>query len=62
MTSAPPEPAAAVPPAELTKAVEAARAAKRLQDTADALRAQAAAVGDPAERERLWQAAYDKEV
>jgi len=63
MTSAPADTPAPVPPAELAQAVEAAKSAKRLQDAADVLRAQAAAVvGDPAERERLWQAAYDKEV
>ncbi|KAK4446690.1 hypothetical protein QBC34DRAFT_469201 [Podospora aff. communis PSN243] len=50
------------PPPEVAKAVEAAKSAKRLQDTADALKAQAASVKDPAERERLWQAAYNKEV
>ncbi|KAK0618921.1 hypothetical protein B0T14DRAFT_602858 [Immersiella caudata] len=50
------------PPPEVTKAVEAAKSAKRLQDTADALKAQAASVKEPAERERLWQAAYNKEV
>jgi hypothetical protein len=56
MTSAPPC------HAEVAKAAEAAKAAKRLQDTADTLKAHAAAVTDPAERERLWQAAYNKEV
>jgi hypothetical protein len=50
------------PPPEVDKAIEAAKSAKRLQDTADALKAQAASVKDPAERERLWQAAYNKEV
>ena len=50
------------PPPEVAKAIEAAKSAKRLQDTADALKAQAASVKDPAERERLWQAAYNKEV
>ncbi|KAK3389925.1 hypothetical protein B0H63DRAFT_556997 [Podospora didyma] len=50
------------PPPQVQKALDAARSAKRLQDTADALKAQAASVKDPAERERLWQAAYNKEV
>ncbi|KAK4129701.1 hypothetical protein N657DRAFT_677280 [Parathielavia appendiculata] len=50
------------PPGEVAQAVSAARAAKRLQDAADTLRAQAAAIKDPAERERLFQAAYNKEV
>jgi hypothetical protein len=43
-------------------AIEAAKAAKRLQDTADALKKQASQLRDPAERERLIRAAYDKEV
>jgi hypothetical protein len=49
-------------PPEVAKAIEAAKSAKRLQDCADTLKAQAALIQDPAERERLWQAAYDKEV
>lgn len=47
--------------AEITQAAEAAKAAARFQDAADALKKQAALVRDPAERERLWQAAYAKE-
>ncbi|OIW23550.1 hypothetical protein CONLIGDRAFT_686478 [Coniochaeta ligniaria NRRL 30616] len=43
-------------------AIEAAKAAKRLQDTADTLKQQASLIKDPAERERLIRAAYDKEV
>ncbi|TPX11287.1 uncharacterized protein E0L32_001105 [Thyridium curvatum] len=43
-------------------AIEAARDAARLQSTADLLRQQASRITDPAERERLWRAAYDKEV
>lgn len=43
-------------------AIEAAKAAKRLQDTADSLKKQAAAIKDPAERERLIRAAYEKEI
>lgn len=34
-------------------AIEAAKAAKRLQDTADTLKKQASLIKDPAERERL---------
>ncbi|KAJ4403090.1 hypothetical protein N0V82_010707 [Gnomoniopsis sp. IMI 355080] len=49
-------------PEEVEKAAEAAKAAARLQSTADTLWAQARAVRDPAERERLWRAAYNKEV
>lgn len=63
---APPPAAAAggggvLPMAEITQAAEAAKAAARFQDAADALKKQAALVRDPAERERLWQAAYAKE-
>lgn len=47
--------------AEIAQAAEAAKAAARFQDAADALKKQAALVRDPAERERLWQAAYAKE-
>lgn len=47
---------------EIEKAADAAKAAARLQSTADSLWAQARAVRDPAERERLWRAAYNKEV
>lgn len=47
--------------AEITQAAEAAKAAARFQDAADSLKKQAALVRDPAERERLWQAAYAKE-
>ncbi|KAK3358236.1 hypothetical protein B0T25DRAFT_517504 [Lasiosphaeria hispida] len=47
---------------EVTSAIEAAKAAKNLQDEADTLKAKAASIKDPAERERLWKAAYDKEV
>lgn len=50
-----------LPMAEITQAAEAAKAAARFQDAADALKKQAALVRDPAERERLWQAAYAKE-
>lgn len=50
------------PPEDLAKAVEAAKAAKRLQDTVNTLKEQANAVKDPAERERLFRAAYEKEV
>lgn len=46
---------------EIRQASEAAKAAARFQDAADALKKQAALVRDPAERERLWQAAYAKE-
>lgn len=49
-------------PEEVEKAADAAKAAARLQSTADTLWAQARAVRDPAERERLWRAAYNKEV
>ncbi|POS80300.1 hypothetical protein DHEL01_v201316 [Diaporthe helianthi] len=52
---------AGLPMAEITQAAEAAKAAARFQDVADALKKQAALVRDPAERERLWQAAYAKE-
>ncbi|KAK4096865.1 hypothetical protein N658DRAFT_510857 [Parathielavia hyrcaniae] len=63
MTSpASPPPSTTIPPAEVARAAEAAKAAKRLQDAADTLRAQAAAVKDPAERERLFHTAYDNEV
>lgn len=47
---------------EIEKAADAAKAAARLQSTADALWDQARAVRDPAERERLWRAAYNKEI
>lgn len=50
-----------LPMAEIAQAAEAAKAAARFQDAADALKKQAALVRDPAERERLWQAAYAKE-
>ncbi|KAH8911763.1 hypothetical protein BR93DRAFT_13890 [Coniochaeta sp. PMI_546] len=50
------------PPNEFTPAIEAAKAAKRLQDTADTLKKQASLIRDPVERERLIRAAYDKEV
>jgi len=49
-------------PDEFAPAIEAAKAAKRLQDTADTLKKQASLIKDPAERERLIRAAYDKEV
>jgi hypothetical protein len=49
-------------PDDLAKAIEAAKAAKRLQDTVNTLKEQAKAVQDPAERERLFRAAYEKEV
>jgi hypothetical protein len=52
---------AGLPMAEITQAAEAAKAAARFQDAADALKKQAALVRDPAERERLWRAAYAKE-
>lgn len=58
MTTAPPS----IPPEEIAQAAEAAKAARRLQDCADTLKAQAAAVTDPAERERLIRDAYNKEV
>lgn len=61
MTS-PSPPDQAPPPEAVSKAIEAAKAAKRLQDTADTLKAQAATIKDPAERERLFHAAYNKEV
>lgn len=51
----------APPPEEIAKAVDAAKAAARFQDAADALKREAALVRDPAQRERLWQAAYAKE-
>lgn len=47
---------------EIEKAADAAKSAARLQSTADALWDQARAIRDPAERERLWRAAYNKEV
>jgi len=50
------------PPEELIQAVEIAKAAKRSQDAADALKKQASLTKDPAEREKLWRAAYEKEV
>ncbi|KAB5525654.1 hypothetical protein GE09DRAFT_477403 [Coniochaeta sp. 2T2.1] len=50
------------PPDGFAPAIEAAKAAKRLQDTADALKKQASLIRDPAERERLIRAAYEKEV
>ncbi|KAI3392931.1 hypothetical protein diail_4980 [Diaporthe ilicicola] len=50
-----------LPMAEITQAAEAAKAAARFQDAADALKKQAALVRDPVERERLWRAAYNKE-
>jgi hypothetical protein len=43
-------------------AIEAAKAAKRLQDTADALKKQASLMKDPAEREHLIRSAYEKEI
>lgn len=49
------------PPEEIAKAVNAAKAAARFQDAADALKREAALVRDPEQRERLWQAAYAKE-
>lgn len=49
-------------PDDFGPAVEAAKAAKRLQDTADSLRRQASLIRDPAERERLVRAAYETEV
>ncbi|PSR82124.1 hypothetical protein BD289DRAFT_371792 [Coniella lustricola] len=49
------------PQAEVARAVEAAQAAARFQDAADALKKQASLALDPAERERLWTAAYMKE-
>lgn len=49
------------PPEELAKAVEAAKAARRFQDSADMLKKEAALARDPAEREKLWRAAYMKE-
>ncbi|KAF3768108.1 hypothetical protein M406DRAFT_329148 [Cryphonectria parasitica EP155] len=51
----------APPPQEVAQAVEAAQAARRFQDAADALKKQAQLARDPAERERLWTAAYMKE-
>jgi hypothetical protein len=51
----------APPPEEVAKAVEAAKAAKRFQDVADALKKEAALVTDPVQREKLWTAAYLKE-
>ncbi|KAK5655980.1 hypothetical protein OQA88_5118 [Cercophora sp. LCS_1] len=60
MTSLPPS--SPMPPKAPTKPLEAAKAAKRLQETKDTLKAQAKSVKDPAERERLWQAAYHDEV
>jgi hypothetical protein len=50
------------PPEELIQAVEAAKAAKQFQDAADALKKQASLIKDPAEREKIWRAAYNKEV
>lgn len=52
---------AAPPPEEVAKAVEAAKAARRFQDAADTLKKEAALATEPAERERLWTAAYLKE-
>ena len=49
-------------PEDVGPAIEAAKAAKRLQDTADAIKKQASAIKDPAERERLMRSAYEKEV
>lgn len=49
------------PPEEVTRAIEAAQAARRFQDAADALKKQASLATDSAERERLWTAAYMKE-
>jgi hypothetical protein len=49
-------------PDDLAKAIDAAKSAKRLQDTVNTLKEQAKAVRDPAERERLFRAAYEKEV
>lgn len=49
------------PPEEISKAVEAAKAAARFQDAADALKREAALAWDPAQREKLWTAAYAKE-
>lgn len=51
----------APPPEEVAKAVEAAKAARRFQDAADALKREAALVTDPVQREKLWAAAYAKE-
>lgn len=48
-------------PEQITAAVEAAKAARRFQDAADALKREAALVRDPAQREKLWAAAYAKE-
>lgn len=49
------------PPEQVAQAVEAAKAAARFQDAADALKKQASLATDPAEREKLWRAAYMKE-
>lgn len=51
----------APPPEQVAQAVEAAKAAARFQDAADALKKQASLATDPAEREKLWRAAYLKE-
>ena len=51
-----------VPPEELIQVVEAAKAAKRFQDAADALKMQASLTEDPVEREQLWRTAHSKEV
>lgn len=51
----------APPPEQVAQAVEAAKAAARFQDAADALKKQASLAIDPAEREKLWRAAYLKE-
>lgn len=60
---APPTPASQQPtPEEIEKAADAAKAAARLQSTADTLWDQARAIRNPAEREKLWRAAYNKEV
>lgn len=48
-------------PEQIAQAVEAAKAAARFQDAADALKKQAALAKDPAEREKLWRSAYLKE-
>lgn len=49
------------PPEQVQQAIEAAKAARAFQDAADALKKQASLATDPAEREKLWRAAYIKE-
>lgn len=49
------------PPEQVAQALEAVQAARRFQDVADALKKQASLATDPAEREKLWRAAYIKE-